>query len=122
MNDQSELLNATKCFYSKLYSKQYVGTENCDFYGDSTTKLNESENTCERVLTEYECANALRNMKYNTSQSSDGMTTEFYKIFWNDIKKFLSDALNFCYYEDSFSEIQTQSLINLLPKPEKDTA
>ena len=46
LTDQSEILNATKCFYSKLYSKQYVDTENCDFYDNSTIKLNESEKNC----------------------------------------------------------------------------
>ena len=57
----------------------------------------------------------------NKSPGSDGLTTEFYKIFWNDVKKFLIDSLNSSYNEESLSEIQSQSLITLLPKGDKDT-
>ena len=61
-------------------------------------------------------------MKNNTSPGSDGITTEFYKIFWNDIKLFLLNSLNLSYNEGHLSELQSQSLITFLPKPDKDTA
>ena len=37
-------------------------------------------------LNEYECGLALKEMQNNKSPGSDGITVEFYKIFWNDIK------------------------------------
>ena len=43
LTDQKEILNASKCFYSKLSSKEHVDTEKCDFYDNSMIKLNESE-------------------------------------------------------------------------------
>ena len=77
--------------------------------------------SCEGVLTEFECANALKDMKNNKSPGSDGLTTEFYKIFWNDIKLYLVNSLNYAYKEGSMSDMQSQSLITLLPKPDKET-
>ena len=93
-----------------------------NFYDETSTKLNEEDkNTCEGHLTEYECANALKYMKNNKSPGSDGITTEFYKIFWNILKLYLIKSLNSAYTDGHLSEIQSQSLITLLPKPEKDT-
>ena len=51
-----------------------------------TPKINNVERQkCEDLLTEYECSNALKAMKNCKSPRSDGITTEFYKILWNDI-------------------------------------
>ena len=45
-------------------------------------KLNEEEKIIiEGNITEYECACALRDMNNNKSPGSDGITTEFFKIF-----------------------------------------
>jgi hypothetical protein len=33
-------------------------------------------------------------MKSNKSPGSDGITADFYKIFWNDFKKYLIYSLN----------------------------
>ena len=122
LTDQNDILRASKTFYSKLYSKQQSGTSQCNFFDDAMDKLNETDKlTCEGTLTEYECANALKEMKNNKSPGSDGITTEFYKIFWNDIKHFLIDSLNCSYETKSLNEIQSQSIITLLPKSDKDT-
>ena len=36
-------------------------------------------------------------MKNNKSPGSDGLTADFYKIFWNDIKVYLVKSLNYSY-------------------------
>ena len=61
-------------------------------------------------------------MKNNKSPGSDGITTEFYKIFWNDIKKFYIDSLNHSYQCGALTELQNQSIISLIPKSDKDTS
>ena len=123
LTDQTEILQATQQFYSNLYSKKECNTTNNMFFENPNTKLNDEEKmSCEGALTAQECANALKDMKNNTSPGSDGITTEFYKIFWNDIKLFLLNSLNLSYNEGHLSELQSQSLITLLPKPDKDTA
>jgi len=60
-------------------------------------------------------------MKNNKSPGSDGLTADFYKIFWNDIKVYLVKSLNYSYDIKNLTELQTQSIITLLPKKDKDT-
>ena len=61
-------------------------------------------------------------MKNNKSPGSDGITTEFHKIFWNDIQKFYIDSLNHSYQCGALTELQNQSIISLIPKSDKDTS
>ncbi len=60
-------------------------------------------------------------MKNGKSPGSDGITTEFYKIFWKDISKYFLNSLNYSYERGQLTELQTQSLITLLPKSGKDS-
>ena len=75
---------------------------------------------CEGILTEYECFISLKNMQNNKSPGSDGITTEFYKLFWNDIKIYLINSLNYSLQIGELTELQKQGVITLLPKPGKD--
>ena len=78
------------------------------------------KNLCEGQLTENESLNALKDMNNNKSPGSDGLTTEFYKIFWNDIKPYYIKSINHSYQQNNLTELQKQSIITLLPKTEKD--
>ena len=40
----------------------------------------------EGIIIQRECEEASRNMKDNKSPESDGLPSEFYKTFWQDIK------------------------------------
>ena len=73
-----------------------------------------------RYLTEYECANALKQMQNSKSPGSDGLSVEFYKIFWRDIKKYYVNSINYSFNNKNLTEIQKQGLITLLPKTDKD--
>ena len=64
----------------------------------------------------------LSKKKSNRSPGSDGLITEFYNSFWNYVKRFLIDLLNSSYNEQTLCEIQSRSLITLLPKGDKDTS
>ena len=59
-------------------------------------------------------------MKNQKSPGSDGITTEFYKIFWNDIKEYYIKSINFSFQNGELTELQKQSIITLLPKSGKD--
>ena len=56
------------------------------------TLNNVDKQLCEGVLTENECLMELKDMKNNKSPGSDGLATEFYKIFWNDLKTYLTKS------------------------------
>ena len=84
-------------------------------------KLTDHEkNQCNGLLTEYECSIALKYMKNSKSPGSDGLTTEFYKMFWNTIKPYLINSLNYSFQQKNLTELQKQGIITLLPKSGKD--
>ena len=45
-------------------------------------------NLCENDLTEDELLISLKSMQNNKTPGNDGLTKEFYKTFWNEIKYF----------------------------------
>ncbi len=54
------------------------------------------------------------------SPGSDGLTTEFYKMYWNEIKQYYVDSINFSFENGSLTELQKQGIITLLPKKDKN--
>ena len=59
-------------------------------------------------------------MQNNKSPGSDGITTEFYKIFWSDIKSYYVKSLNYSFENGDMTVMQKQGLISLLPKKNND--
>ena len=123
ITEQKNILKEEMKFYQKSYSKHNQINSKIEFFENNINKLNNIEqNICDRLLNEEECKIALKEMKNNKSPGSDGITTEFYKIFWNDIKKFYVDSLNHSYQCGALTELQNQSIISLIPKSDKDTS
>ena len=84
------------------------------------TKLNNQKQSIEGYLTDYECSMVLKEMKNNKCPGSDGITTEFYELFWNDIKMFYVKSLNYLFDKGDLTTLQKQGIISLLPKKDKD--
>ena len=59
-------------------------------------------------------------MKNGKSPGTDGLTAEFYKFFWSDIKILLLNSLNFSLSSGKFSIEQRRGILSLLPKKNKD--
>ena len=79
--------------------------------------LNEEEaDSCEGLLTEKECFEALQSMGKNKSPGSDGLSVEFYTCFWHNIKQMVVDSLNEGYTCKELSTSQKQAFITLLHK------
>lgn len=49
----------------------------------------------------------------------DGLTTEFYKFFWTDIRRLLNNGFLECISAGGLSNTIRQGLITLTPKPNK---
>ena len=63
---------------------------------------------------------ALKQTNNGKSPGSDGLTTEFFKIFWNTIKSFYINSINYSYANGTLTDMQKQGVISLLPKKDKD--
>ena len=59
-------------------------------------------------------------MKNQKSPGSDGISVEFYKLFWNNIKEFYVNSINHSFQTGSFTELQEQSNLTIIPKQNKD--
>ena len=59
-------------------------------------------------------------LKTNKSPGSDGITTDFYKIFWKDIKTFFLKSINYSYENGNLTALQRQGIVNLIPKKDKE--
>lgn len=59
-------------------------------------------------------------MENNKSPGSDGLSVEFYNIFWKSIKTFYLDSINYSYQTGHLTTLQKQGIISLIPKPNKD--
>ena len=117
--DQKEILQEAESYYKKLYDKKETQNSRINFFYDSIKKLDETEKqTCEGLITELECAKALKGMQNNKSPGSDGITVEFYKIFWNTINQHYIRSINYSFEAGSLTELQKQSIIT--PKQNKD--
>ena len=76
----------------------------------------EESSQCEGLITENECRNALDKMSLNKSPGSDGLTVEFYRVFWEDIKLRVIGPFNEAFSEKELAETQNYSIIKLLFK------
>lgn len=59
-------------------------------------------------------------MTSNKSPGVDGLTVNFYKFFWEDVRQILFKALLDCISNKELLTTMKQGLITLIPKPGKD--
>ena len=55
-------------------------------------------------------------MKLNKSPGSDGLTLEFYRKFWTDVKDLLLNSLNEGYDKGTLAESQRIGILSLMYK------
>ena len=59
-------------------------------------------------------------MSDGKSAGNYGLTVEFYKLFWEDIKNILLDSLRYSINVGELSTSQRQAIIKLIEKRDKD--
>ena len=115
-----QILKETSRFYTQLYDSSNVQERDIDGFLSKLTVLHEltdeESSQCEGLITENECRNALDKMSLNKSPGSDGLTVEFYRVFWEDIKLLAIDSFNEAFSEKELAETHNYSIIKLLFK------
>lgn len=125
LTNQKDILSEEKHFYEELYSEKSSERDKAYtpyFFNEiEIPKLTEEEKlSCEGILSDDECWKALIEMGDNKSPGSDGLTKEFYKVFWSEINIELLEGLNTGYSLGELSNSQKQGIITLLQKEGKD--
>ena len=91
------------------------------FNPENATALSEKEKkSCEGLVNEEECTNALKDFNNNKTPGTDGLPAEFYRFFWPDICHDLLASYNFASQHDMLSISQRRGIISLIPKKSKD--
>ena len=92
IKDPGDILNEECRFYEALYSDENLSNNQCNdehlfLRGAGIPQLDEEQKSkCENSLSEKDLLTAVKSMKNGKSPGSDGLTSEFSKFFWSDIK------------------------------------
>jgi len=93
----------------------------CSLLNLNIPKLSaEDKNKCDDVLTMDECTSALKELPNNKSPGSDGFASDFYKLFWSDIKCLVFNSFSYAFENGILSDDQRRAILTLLPKADKD--
>ncbi len=119
LTNVNEILNETVDFYQNLYKSKHIDEDLINNYVNNTEvpQLNQNDQLlCDGPLTIDECTIVVKKLKLNRSPGSDGLTTEFYNCFWDDIKYLMVNAINEGYRNGELSFSQRRGIIKLIHK------
>ena len=123
ISDPKQILEECQNFYVNLYTetKTEKNYHSCDLFQKTHPTLSENEKSiCESKITLNECFNSIKELPNNKSPGSDGISTEFYKFFWDDIQIFLLDSYVYSFENNLLSLDQRRAVLTLIPKAGKD--
>ncbi len=97
----NEILSECALFYENLFSSKNITQAEIDDYLQEVEIPNVLNNNqkamCDEQITEKEIGKVITNLKNGKSPGCDGLTTEFYKKYWPDIKELYMDMINETY-------------------------
>ena len=117
--ETSEITEVFADFYGKLYSQDYINeVDQENFLGDiGLAQLNQMEREkSSSLFTLSEFKVALFKLPNGKSPGSDGLTTEFYKTFWDVLGNDLLEVFTSSYESGLLTESQRTATIKCLPK------
>ena len=119
------IMKELRSFYSDLYKKGV--NENSETLTDLFMRdlhlpslTSDQRERCDGKLSVGECFNTLKTFQKNKTPGNDGLTVEFYLVFWPIVGKHLVDCFNYAHDHGELSNSQKQAVITLLEKKGKD--
>ena len=122
--EQNAILHHVKQFYAGLFKSRDDQIDDIDLETlleqTNIMKLSKQEaSTLEGPLTVEELGIALKKMKNNKTPGIDGFPSEFFKVFLSKLKYLILNALNHSYEKGMLSVSLRQTIINCIPKGDK---
>ena len=124
IKSQNEVQAHIKHYYASIFSCNQSKSQNeCKAFLDKVDlpKLSLNDQILlDQLLKIEEMTKALKSMENSKSPGNDGLTVEFYKFFWNDLKYLLYDSFLESKTIKKLGSSQRQAVIKLLTKKDKD--
>ena len=121
VNTEKEIMSVQMSFYKSLYGEHTRTNDFDDLFLSGLPILTEENITvCEAEITLSECTQAVKGLKRGKTPGTDGLTADFYQVFWQDVKDLVLDSLQFGFINGRLSTEQKRSVLRLLPKKGKD--
>lgn len=112
-----KILEEERLFYQKHYGNNVE--VKWDFINQSDKKLTQEEReTLEQELTDSEISQSLSGMANSKTPGSDGLSADFYKVFWVHLKD--CDTIRFLLKQGRLHQSARKGIITLLPKKDRD--
>lgn len=104
--------NFTVICIKKTFSEEAAHTF-LESVKDCKTISSDDRNLCDNEMTLSEVSNSILELKNNKSPRTDGLTTEFYKQFSNELSPFLLKVLEESIQNETLPPTLTKGLITL---------
>ena len=122
VTDPDKILKEEEIFYKSLYTEPTNLKDSKDYLAEiDTPKLSDNDvELCDAHITVEELGKALKDMPNKKSPGTDGLTADFYKFFWRDIKDIVFNSLTYAFENNSLSIEQKRGILCIIPKKGKD--
>jgi len=117
--ENESILNECVQFYTCLYTSQRIENDVIDNYVRQTVMpmlTSTEKEICDQEITEKEVYEAVISLKNNKSPGIDGLTPEFYKKHWENLKTPFMCMLKEAYEKNELPTSLNQSVLTLLYK------
>ena len=116
--DPGVILKEMENFYKKLYTS--VKTSDPNNFSRNLLHpediKQEHYTEMEKPLTDGEILKIIKSLPKNKTPGEDGLPSEFYQVFWIDIKQYLIDSYKYSYDTGELSLTQRRGILSLIPK------
>lgn len=102
-------------FYHRLYEAEFYLLNQSECFWDKEEQI-----TIERGVNLEEMWVALKQITDAKKPGCDGLTTEFYKKFWEELKLPLKKAFDCAYEHNCLSHSMWKGIISLIPKKDRN--
>lgn len=119
IDEENDILNEIRSFYSELYRSECVDVEEIKSYIHKceTKKLTTNDKElCDREITMEEVISSIDGLKKNKSPGLDGLTPEFYKVFKNELIKPLYNMIVETHALGSLPDSARKAVVTLIYK------
>ena len=124
ITDKNDILGNIHEFYSNLFKRTSDKTDDqCDIFLrdiDVPNISNQHMLLCENDISLDELKNTLFSMTNGKTPGNDGLSVEFYRTFWENLKSTLHSSVQYSFQVGKLSISQRQAIIKLLEKRDKD--